>query len=302
MAIGPNAASFELQVRGPYDFERSVRDHGWIALSPCRWLKEQSALQRVERLDSGRVVLIQATSASSSEDVRLSVDVVADGSLTDIELTEIERKVRWMLRLDEDLSEFYQLCSGEDGLWQRVKTGRGRLLRSPELFEDVVKTIATTNTIWSQTVGMVDRLVKTLGDPFPLAPTLRAFPTPAQVAAATEQVLREQVRLGYRSAYVFELARSIAEGVRNLESLKDSRLTAKELKRGLKSIKGVGDYSASTLLMLLGRYEELAIDSEMRSFVARRYFEGRPATDTQIRAIYDRWGKWKYLMYWFEVA
>jgi hypothetical protein len=52
--------------------------------------------------------------------------------------------------------------------------------------------------------------------------------------------------------------------------------------------------------MLLGRYEELAIDSEMRAFVRQRYFDGKHPRDKEIRAVYEEWGRWRYLAYWFD--
>ncbi|MEZ4614459.1 MAG: hypothetical protein R2867_02940 [Caldilineaceae bacterium] len=61
--------------------------------------------------------------------------------------------------------------------------------------------------------------------------------------------------------------------------------------------------------MLLGHYGELPIDSEYRTFVARHYFGrgdsgegdgGRNPTDQELAAVYDDWGQWKYLAYWFD--
>ena len=61
-----------------------------------------------------------------------------------------------MLRLDEDLARFYDAAADDPELaW--VTRGAGRMLRSPTVFEDVVKTICTTNCAWSATVRMVTR-------------------------------------------------------------------------------------------------------------------------------------------------
>jgi 3-methyladenine DNA glycosylase/8-oxoguanine DNA glycosylase len=43
-----------------------------------------------------------------------------------------------MFRLDEDLSPFYELVRDDDLSW--CATGAGRMLRTPTVFEDVVKT------------------------------------------------------------------------------------------------------------------------------------------------------------------
>ena len=70
--------------------------------------------------------------------------------------------IRHMLRLDADLSAFYAVAQANDGLaW--VVRGAGRMMRSPTVFEDVVKTICTTNCAWSATVRMTTALVEHLG-------------------------------------------------------------------------------------------------------------------------------------------
>ena len=69
---------------------------------------------------------------------------------------------RHMLRLDADLSGFYEAAREDPDLaW--VCSGAGRMLRSPTVFEDVVKTICTTNCAWSATVRMTSALVAELG-------------------------------------------------------------------------------------------------------------------------------------------
>src|SRR5919198_596737 len=84
--------------------------------------------------------------------------------------------------------------------------------RSPTVFEDVVKTICTTNCAWSATERMVGALVEHLGEPAPGAPPTgpygRAFPTPEAMADADEAFYREVVRAGYRGAYLRALATS----------------------------------------------------------------------------------------------
>lgn len=291
-----------LTIGKPYDFVHSARDHGWIELAPVRWLENGERLQWVERLSNGRVVLVEVAAAESDREVVLNTQLQDAHALSENEAEEIAGKLRWMLRLDEEFGPFYELAKSDPPFWRVLKGGRGRLLRSPTLFEDVVKTICTTNTTWRQTVSMVERLVTLMGEPYGPDPKLHAFPTAEQLANADVELLRQEVRLGYRSAYISQLAQEVASGQRDLEALKDVSLPRAEVKKELKSIKGVGEYAANTLLMLLGYYGELALDSEMRSFVTRHYFDGRTPSDKEILAIYDRWGEWKYLAYWFDPA
>ena len=69
----------------------------------------------------------------------------------------------------------------------------------------------------------------------------------------------------------------------------------------LLEIKGIGNYAAATLLMLLGRYDELPTDTVFRDFVSKKYFKGKSVVEKKAQSIYKSWGKWKYLAYWFEL-
>jgi len=149
---------------------------------------------------------------------------------------------------------------------------------------------------------MVERLATRLGDPFPGEAERRAFPTPDAIAQAGIDFLRQEIGLGYRSAYVWELAARVVAGELDLPAFEEPGRPTPELYQALRQIKGVGDYAAATILMLLGRYEHLAIDSEVRAFVSRKYFQGEPASESQIRAIYAPWGRWQYLAYWFDLV
>ena len=73
------------------------------------------------------------------------------------------------------------------------------MLRSPTVFEDVVKTVCTTNCAWSATVRMVNALVTNLGEPAiggGRARSTHAFPTPAAMARGARGLLPRDVRAG----------------------------------------------------------------------------------------------------------
>ena len=92
--------------------------------------------------------------------------------------------------------------------------GAGRMIRSQTVFEEVVKTVCTTNCSWNLTERMVGGLVEHLGEPAAGAPADgaegRAFPTPKAMAEPDETFYREVVRAGYRAPYFMALAASVA--------------------------------------------------------------------------------------------
>ncbi|MBN2502856.1 MAG: DNA-3-methyladenine glycosylase 2 family protein [Anaerolineales bacterium] len=285
----------------PFDFYSTAYSHGWVVLLPNSWDDGGQIVQRVEQLSSGMVVKLAISGQGSVPAPRLKVQVESEGELDKQERAEIRTTVRMMFRLDEDLSEFYELCRARGGFWVQIPNGKGRLLRSPTLFEDVVKTICTTNIQWGGTKRMIENLVNGFGASYPGDPDRHAFPTPETIASVDPEAFAEVVRMGYRAPYVYELAQQIAAGTVDLEDWRDESFPTPELKKKLLAIKGVGNYAAATLLMILGRYDELAVDTVFRQFVSEKYFGGEKVPDAEGIALYADWGKWQYLAYWFDL-
>jgi N-glycosylase/DNA lyase len=213
-----------------------------------------------------------------------------------------------VLRLDEDLSDFYAMVAGDADLAWAAEEGAGRMIRSPTVFEDVVKTICTTNCAWSATERMVGALVEHLGEPAAGAaaagPYGRAFPTPAAMAVASEDFYRDVVRAGYRGAYLKSLAASVSEGTVDLEELgRASRdeLPDDEVNARLLALPGVGPYAAAHVMMLVGRYSPLILDSWTRPKYARLN-GGRAVKDSTIERRFRRYGPYAGLAFWLYLT
>jgi N-glycosylase/DNA lyase len=195
--------------------------------------------------------------------------------------------VRRMLRLDEDLSGFYERAWDDPDLaW--VTSGAGRMLRSPSVFEDVVKTICTTNCTWSATERMVGALVTELGG--------GSFPSPETMAEADESFYRDVARTGYRGGYLRSLAGSVASGEVDLEALNDPEIADEEVAARLLALPGVGPYATAHAMMLIGRYGRLILDSWTRPKYAR--LNGKPVKDATIERRFRRYGPWAGLAFW----
>jgi N-glycosylase/DNA lyase len=76
------------------------------------------------------------------------------GTSDGVRLAEIARHI---LRLDADLSGFYEAAAGDPDLaW--VTRGAARMLRSPTVFEDVVKTICQLRLVGDRADGQRARV------------------------------------------------------------------------------------------------------------------------------------------------
>lgn len=143
----------------PHILTSTLRSHGWVDLLPNIPDEKVESFSRVERLSTGSIVNLHVTSLRSKLP-KILVTVKHEGVLSQIEQNEIIKRVRYMLRLDENLQGFYDLCQKKGGSWKNFMEGRGYLLRSPQIFEDLVKVICTTNIQWGGTKRMVKELVK----------------------------------------------------------------------------------------------------------------------------------------------
>lgn len=281
-----------LEARPPFDLTSVIGSHGWIRLAPFDTDDEFSFLRYVAHLSSGRVVELGISPSDEG------VEVGAPKGFSQAERSEVTDAVGWMLGLDQNFTEFYKLARREPKLVHVPKQAKGRVLRSPTLFEDTVKTILTTNTAWGGTIRMVGNLVDQFGSSLPEDADRSAFPLPEQLAASDEHTLRNNTGLGYRAPYVLELARRVADGDLDLESLKTSKLSTAELREQLMAIKGVGNYAAANLLMLLGRYDFVPIDSWAFKVVSHEWHDGESIGPAEVEAAFERWGEWKGLAYW----
>jgi 3-methyladenine DNA glycosylase/8-oxoguanine DNA glycosylase len=251
----------------PVDFRRTLASHGVAELVP-------------NRLDETAWTL--------------ETTLAANGRAHTLRVSEGRRGYARVDLLDggpPDLSRFYAMVSDDDQLaW--VTRGAGRMLRSPTVFEDVVKTVCTTNCAWSGTVRMVTALVEHLGAEG------RAFPSPAAMAEAGDDFYKDVARAGYRGPYLRAIAAAVADGTLDLEALDGrSDLPDEEVAERLLALPGVGPYAAAHIMMLLGRYGRLILDSWTRPKYSQ-LTSGRKISDKTIQRRFRRYRDFAGLAFW----
>jgi len=277
-----------------FSFRRTVMSHGWYALPPFEFDADKWKLARVIDLGSAKPVTVTISEAKRGMDVRTSRPVGKRG------VDKIVRDVRHMFRLDDDMNSFYEVIGREPEFAWIASQGAGRLLRSPTVFEDLVKMICTTNCSWALTEKMVNCLVNELGRE--ADDGRKSFPTPEVMTLQSEQFYRDRIRAGYRSPYLKELAERAVAGEVDVESWFQAELPHEQFMKELKRVKGVGNYAAENLLKLLGRYDGLALDSWTRAQFAKTRNEGRKASDKQIARFYSRFNSWRGLALWCDMT
>ena len=255
----------------PYSLNLTVLSHGWVNLLPFSWDSSREILYRQEYVSQEDVtVAIEIRQKLSGH---LAAKIATPSPLKKSSVLSLSRLIRRSLSTDVDLTRVRQIATNLDpAISELLESGGGRLLLGYSPFEDVVKTLFTTNASWGFTQKMTERLVEVCGKN-------RAFPTPEQVLFLNEQELRSKCRLGYRAKYLLDIARLFHKNG-------NPELLVK--------FAGLGSYGMAHVHMLSGDYRRVPIDSEVRSYSRNSL---ALESDSEIEEHFRPWGDYAFLGY-----
>jgi 3-methyladenine DNA glycosylase/8-oxoguanine DNA glycosylase len=122
------------------------------------------------------------------------------------------------------------------------------------------------------------------------------------MAQAPGDFYTDVARAGYRGPYLRAIAAGVADGTLDLEALDGrSDLSDEEVAERLLALPGVGPYAAAHVMMLLGRYGRLILDSWTRPTYAR--LAGRKTVkDTTIERRFRRYKDFAGLAFWLYLT
>jgi 3-methyladenine DNA glycosylase/8-oxoguanine DNA glycosylase len=284
----PTGSTLSLPVPAGFDLPRAVCSYGYFMLAPNRWDPVAQTFTRVLRDQNDRPVTVTVTQEPASiERLRLR----CDRRLKPSDQTAIKQALRRMLRLEEDLTGWFN---------QNPKARRekfGRLLRSPTLFEDIVKTMTGCNIAWPGTIRMNRLLCENFGG--------GAFPTPNELVKAKPKQLKDKAKVGYRAQRIINLVQRVADGDLDLAWFEAPGRTSDETYAALRQIHGLGPYAAANICHHLGFYDQLAVDSETYRHFRKHYNIDPDLPNNQLHprivAHYDQYAPYQFLAYWHEL-
>ncbi len=284
------AAAIRAAAPDGFSFAATVQSHGWRNLAPYAFDDATGTLAVVWRLQNDAPVGLELREVAGGISAR------PNRALTAGERTAVLARIRYAFAFDADTSGLHAMCRREPHLRWIARRGMGRLLRGEDLFEDALKTLLTTNCTWTQTIAMTRRLVDVCG-PVDSKSGGRAFPSPRAVLAAGAALLDAEVRLGYRTRAAIELAELAAEDGLAAVLAEDPPAARKRIRSWF----GFGPYAAASLLQVLGRNDEVVVDSWATAQARLHFFGGRKCTPAQIRRIYAPYGPEAARIAWFDL-
>lgn len=298
-----NTIRRHLRPSPPFDFAKTL-DYLGSSAGTVLEVVDHRSYRRAVRL-GGKPVLIQlAGGVSSSDSAELLLEVTGE----DLQSQDGRRAHEWVRRtfcLDAQVDGL-AVAGTTDPVFREVLEQCWGL--RPVLFPTVFEALAWAIIGQQINVGFAAKCKRALagryGDRLVVAErSYPMFPEPERLANITEADLAPLQFSRQKSRYIIGLARSVVDGRLNLEELR--QLPAGEAEERLTSLMGVGRWTAEYVVMRgLGWRDTIpAGDGGLRRIIGRHYGLGRNATESEVRALAERWSGWRgyAALYWWYI-
>ncbi|MGA2225476.1 MAG: hypothetical protein ABSH41_13660 [Syntrophobacteraceae bacterium] len=233
----------------PQEFRSILLSHSWFELSPftCDPRRGDPRLLRNFNLRAG---------SGSFEIYTADTNCILNVKSGDLELAQTVASK--CLSLDLDTSGFYEKISGHEEFQWMIDQKMGRYLRSPTLFEDCFKIIATSNADWfSRTKPIIQSAVESFGSN---VDDRKTFPTPEQIVNHPPDEIKEITKCGYREKSFRDLAEKALEQPEFFLDDGWRSMSSEEFYHEVMTVKGIGTANATYLCRFYGRPHDYTID------------------------------------------
>ena len=197
-------------------------------------------------------------------------------------------RLTYILGLNEDLSEFYILAEKDPLLECFSKKYRGWRVRSTSLWWGLVIGICQQNASFRQGWGMLYNIIKLYGRKAVLnGREYPLIPTPQDVLNNPDLLMK--AKTGYRREAILRVAELIKRIEKGIRKERDPE----RIESIIKSIKGVGAYTARLAMVLsLRKYELPPVDRWLKKIISTIY-----SVDEKIAEKYwvHKWGSYSGL-------
>ena len=259
-----------LHPRAPFDFARSLDFLDGFSPARGEQVRGGQTLTRALAVD-GQAVVYTLTPIGAVDDPRLEYTLTSSAPLSDEGREAALDRIAFFLSLDDDVTPLYARAADDAVFAPVVRDLYGYhqvLFGTP--FEAAVWAILAQRNHMSLSQRMKAALVQEFGARLSVEGVLyQAFPEPDIIASAPPDVLGGLINHRPKGALLPGVAWAFAQ--MDEHWLRDAPFA--EVESWLKTIRGIGDWSAAFILLRgLGRVEQLpAQEKRIQDTVAKRY-------------------------------
>ena len=259
-----------LTPRAPFDFSKSLDFLHGFSPAMGEQVRNGQTLTRALAV-AGQAVVYTLTPSGSVDAPRLDYTLTSSTRLSDEGQEAALDRIGFFLSLDDDVTPLYALAAGDPVFepiarslygYHQVKLG------SP--FEAAVWAILSQRNLMTLSQRMKAALTREFGARLTVdGVAYQAFPEPDILASAPPDVLGELINHRPKGALLPGLAWAFAQ--MDEHWLRDAPFA--EVEAWLKTIRGIGEWSATFILLRgLGRMEQIpAQEKRIQDVVAKRY-------------------------------
>lgn len=203
---------------------------------------------------------------------RLVIEQNGDTVMLHCEQQEYEQVWRHYFDLEVDYGEYIGKIGPRDRyLSDAAAYGSGIRILNQDLWEMIISFIISQQN----NIKRIRKCINTVCEAYGTrCDGFYDFPTPEQLAAATEEELRAY-GLGYRSRYLTETARMVAAGEVSLERVR--RMKYQDAREELLKLPGIGVKVADCIcLFALHHLDAFPVDTHIRQVLEAHYPKGFP--------------------------
>jgi DNA-3-methyladenine glycosylase II len=290
----PLNESFTLELRMPriYNFELTVhKPAGWWCSAHDEKF-ENGTFWSATRF-GGALLGLKLKSVGNLTTPIISCTVFSAKKIGEPAKQVIEKMLRRALRLDEDLTQFYNLAKKDEILKVVTKVLNGMYsVAWPELFPALILAVTLQMAPMKRSNQMMELLVENFGEEACFDHSeIRYWPSSKRIALTTEGDLKGKAKLGYRANNLISISKNLEAGFPSMGEL--NSMQPEKAKKKLMTLRGIGDYSAELIIPGMGFPLDVWSAKIFGVLFSRKVPDDPRKAIPGLKEIAEkRWGKW----------
>jgi 3-methyladenine DNA glycosylase/8-oxoguanine DNA glycosylase len=286
-----NVFKFDITVEKPFNFKLTVRKPaGWHWSTPFE-VYERDTLYTTLRLSDFKLIGLKVR----AKDETVKAEAFSSGTLSSAEKDELLERVKLGLGVEDDIRGFYSLAEKDDLIKTLKDDLYGMRLGFPnDVFERALLAICLQMAPMKRSNQMMECLIRCYGDKIRFSgKEILHWPSPTRIADTTVDHLKESCNVGYRAESIKRVAGAIVKGFPNILEIKN--LSEEQSFELLKSLRGIGDYSAQ----IISPYSGFPLDVWSARIFHEIIFGETPKEPRKVvkkveEEAKKRWGKYRW--------
>lgn len=276
----------------PFDFSKSLQFLGIFGPTKNEQTVSTHSLTKAISID-GQTVVFQLTSIGTTEKPGLEYTLFSAKPFSQAMENAVVERITFFLSLKDDLQPFYHLGREDPDFAPIIEHLYGyHQVKFLTPFENACWAVLTQRNPMKIAQQTKQALVEKYGSSLEVSGSVYwAFPEPMQIAVVDESELLKMIRNDRRTEYLVAVARAFSEADEDfLKTASDE-----EVEAWLRNIKGIGDWSATFIMVRgLGRMERVPL-TEARLFEAasKVYGHGEELNRDDLKRLADKYGLWQ---------